>query len=184
MKLWSKETAAIIAVTVGISLGLFYLMMTGPSDTLNSPDVMSGIDYYKSQICHPKSIDTKCTLLAPTYRRVRLLPVFMNNYCNLTSSLEKIVMVWNDVESPIPPSVLKLVEKCKVEVKFIAMETNKLSNRFLPGEYLNEVETECECNFLSNGSFRCSPFWERPNLSSLESWGEWLDGIFPTQTDS
>lgn len=152
MKLLSKEAAA-IAVAVCVAVGLLYLTMRPRGETTSTKNYpeedtaehdQSRVSYYKSQICSPKKIYTKCTLLAPTYKRVRMLPVFLDNYCNMTDSLESIVMVWNDIESPIPPSVLKLAEKCKIDLRFIAMKTNKLSNRFLPGDYLKEIRTECK----------------------------------------
>ncbi len=98
------------------------------------------------RISQPRNIDgmTKCTLLMPTYRRVEMLPLVVNHYCNMPTLLCKIVLVWNDVDSPIPPSVSELGEKCNTDFKIIPMKENKLSNRFLPRNK-GEIETECEC---------------------------------------
>lgn len=104
----------------------------------------SRIDYYKSQIIHPVKLDTRCTLLVPTYKRVRMLLVLLDNYCVMSDSLEKIVVVWNDIKSDIPSSVTDKASTCGVELKVLHMKVNKLSNRFLPGEYAKEIKTECE----------------------------------------
>ena len=109
------------------------------------PESQSRVDYYKSQIIHPVKLDTRCTLLVPTYKRVRMLILIIQNYCAMSDSLEKIVVVWNDIKSEIPSSVLDLREKCGPELKILHMTKNKLSNRFLPGNYSKEIVTECKC---------------------------------------
>ena len=102
--------------------------------------------YYKSQIYHQKTaLDNPelCTLLMPTYRRVEILPLVVNHYCNMSTILHKIVLIWNDADNPVPPSVLQLGEECGVELKVLKMQENKLSNRFLPRNR-EEIETECK----------------------------------------
>ncbi len=115
-----------------------------PADRTSKPENQSRIAYYRSQISHPVKLDTKCTLVVPTYKRVRMLIPLINNYCSMSATLQKIVVVWNDIDSAIDSSVLNLISQCRPELKIIKMKKNKLSNRFLPGNYSKEIETECE----------------------------------------
>lgn len=84
----------------------------------------------------------------PTYRRAEILPLVMSHYCNMSTILHKIVLIWNDVEKPVPPSVLQLGEECETKLKILRMQENKLSNRFLPK---NREEIETECKLLVTG---------------------------------
>ena len=102
--------------------------------------------YYKSQIYHPEIRESRraeCTVLMPTYKREKMLPQILNHYCNKLSPLTRIVLIWNDPESPIPPFVLELQEKCDKELKVIPMKENKLTNRLLP-QNLEGIETKCK----------------------------------------
>ena len=76
-----------------------------------------------------------------TYRRLRSLPRVIKNYCNITK-LDKLLVIWNDMENPVPQSILDIKNQCTVNIIFIVSKENKMSNRFLPRE---EIETDCEC---------------------------------------
>ena len=167
MKLLTSRELLLVAATTLVAVVVMWLVRSRDGVSLvlecaahdspqsqdeSSSSTSSGssrISYYKSQICQPRDLDSKCTLLVPTFRRVKILPLVLDNYCNMSDSLEKMVVVWNDIGSPIPPSLLKLAEKCKTELAFIPMTENKLSNRFLPGKYLKEIDTECKCTDLA-----------------------------------
>lgn len=84
----------------------------------------------------------KCTLIMLTYRREGSLPAVITSYCNITM-VDKLLVIWNDVESPIPQSVLNIRNSCPAnKLKFITSAENKMSNRFMPR---TEIETECWC---------------------------------------
>lgn len=99
------------------------------------------LEYYKSRIFSNKR--DKCTMVMLTYRRLASLPTVVTTYCNI-ASLDKFLIIWNDVENVIPTSVLDLSKKCSVELKFITPKVNKLSNRFWQRP---EIETECKKHF-------------------------------------
>ena len=103
------------------------------------------VNYYKSQVYQPILDNTKvnCTMIMAAYKRVKMLPLVLNHYCDELSPVNRIVLIWNDPEIPIPPSVLELREKCDKELKFIPMKENNITNRFLP-QNLEGTETECE----------------------------------------
>ena len=73
------------------------------------------------------------------------MPKVVENYCGV-AELRKILLIWNDVESPIPPQIQELKKRCGVELQFIKSEKNKMTNRFLPR---NEIETDCELHSMS-----------------------------------
>ena len=101
------------------------------------------MEYYRSRILYSlkhRSTD-KCTMIMLTYRRLKSLPRVLNNYCNI-AMLDKLLVIWNDIENPVPQSILDLSKQCTVNITFIESEENKMSNRFLPRE---EIETDCEC---------------------------------------
>ena len=144
----SRELILVFAVTSAAVIVLFIIESRGflikKSPESQEDYHHSRISYFKSSICQPRELESKCTVLMPTYRRVKMLPQVLDNYCNMSDSVQKIIVVWNDIEHPIPPLMSKLVEKCRVELTFIPMKENKLSNRFLPGNYSKEIETECK----------------------------------------
>ena len=76
-----------------------------------------------------------------TYRRLKSLPQILNSYCNL-AMLDKLLVIWNDVENPVPQAILDLSKQCTVNITFIVSEENKMSNRFLPRN--DRIETNCE----------------------------------------
>ncbi len=75
-----------------------------------------------------------------TYKRLALLPRVVTHYCQ-TPLLDKIILIWNNVEAPIPSRVLSLNQSCAVPLLFIKETENKMTNRFKPRP---EIRTECK----------------------------------------
>ena len=80
------------------------------------------------------------TILIMTYKRTTILQHTIPHYCSAGPSLHKVLIVWNDVTSPVPTSLRKI--SCgETKLEFIASKENKLTNRFVP---YKEIETECK----------------------------------------
>lgn len=105
---------------------------------------------YWSKVFHQKSAYEKenFTIVMLTYKRTKVLPKLLLHYCR-AKRLHKIIIIWNDIDSVIPPDILELVNKCNVPLRFIKEKENKLTNRFKPRP---EIETECK----SDCSMSCS----------------------------
>ncbi|XP_011405216.2 PREDICTED: exostosin-like 2 [Amphimedon queenslandica] len=79
------------------------------------------------------------TILIMTYKRTAILQRTIPHYCSAGPSLHKVLIVWNDVMTPIPESLTKI--PCgQTKLEFITSKENKLTNRFVP---YKEIETEC-----------------------------------------
>ena len=110
---------------------------------VSSPSFVERMSYYKDKIYQPRAPDSgmvECSLLMATYKRVKMLPQVLRHYCSKKSPVNKIVLVWNDPESPIPPCVFELGKACDKELKICVTKENKMTNRFLP----QNLETECK----------------------------------------
>ena len=83
----------------------------------------------------------KFTIVMSTYKRTGILHKVLKHYCK-TPSLDKIVVIWNNVGIPVPGSLLNISDSCEVPLKFIEEAENKLTNRFKPRP---EIETQCKC---------------------------------------
>ena len=79
----------------------------------------------------------KFTVIIPTYKRVELLKRVLENYCKLTSHIDSIIVVWNNIEEPIPDTLKYF--SCSVPVHLKQETTNSLNNRFKP---FPEIRTE------------------------------------------
>ena len=79
-------------------------------------------------------------MIVLTYRRLGTLPRFLATYCNL-NMLDKLLVIWNDIENPMPQYILDIGKQCTVNITFIVSEENKMSNRFRPRSV---IETDCE----------------------------------------
>ena len=97
------------------------------------------LQYYSSKIYGGDGGD-KCTMVMLTYKREALLPRVLNHYCKV-SSLRKILVIWNDVGTPVPQAMLNRTKDCQIDIKFIVSDENKLTNRYLPR---SEIDTECK----------------------------------------
>ena len=101
---------------------------------------------YISDIFHNKSDAggrdrTKCTLIMQTYRRVANLPRLLTHYCKL-NFVDKLLVIYFDVDTPLPDHVLELKDKCATELIFIHEEEDLLCNRFKPRPEI--IDTKCE----------------------------------------
>ena len=97
---------------------------------------------YFSKIFHNKPIDERkeFTIIIMTYKREKVLPDLLLHYCK-TKNLHKILVIWNDVGTQIPESILNVANECQVALQFIKETENKVTNRFKPRP---EIETECK----------------------------------------
>ena len=75
-----------------------------------------------------------------TYKRVAILPRVLDHYCK-TPLLNKIIVIWNNVEEAIPSDLLKLNLSCAVPLLFIKEKENRMTNRF---KARPEIKTECK----------------------------------------
>ena len=83
-----------------------------------------------SRVFSHKALDLeseKYVLIMQTFRRMKVLPDLLTHYCEL-ERLEKIILLWNDVTTPVPDR-LKII-KCKVPLLLLKQEENKMTNRF------------------------------------------------------
>ena len=85
----------------------------------------------------PELVTEKFTVIIPTYKRVELLKRILENYCKLTSHIDSIIVVWNNIEEPIPDTLKYF--SCSVPVHLKQETTNSLNNRFKP---FPEIMTE------------------------------------------
>ncbi len=79
----------------------------------------------------------KFSVIIPTYKRMKLLTKVLNNYCSLSSHIDAIFVVWNDLETEIPAALNEF--KCAVTIFVKKEKVNSLHNRFLP---FPEIKTE------------------------------------------
>ncbi len=82
-----------------------------------------------------------CTLVMLTYKRGKILPKVLMHYCNI-SLLQRILVIWNDVDAAVPEALLNLTRSCNAELMYIVSKENKLTNRYIPR---SEIETDCKC---------------------------------------
>ena len=82
-----------------------------------------------------------------TYKRTKILPKVLKHYCK-TITLQKILVIWNDVGTPIPKYLMNLTKECDVELIFILSQENLLTNRYIPRD---EIKTDCKfTNYLAS----------------------------------
>ncbi|XP_011405217.2 PREDICTED: exostosin-like 2 [Amphimedon queenslandica] len=152
MSLWKKFSAVLGLVCLVQTLWLLSTSDRGdyeegaagkstqtPRDSVPPSFNMTLWRYYQ-QILIPPTTDVtneRLTILMPTYKRADILPSVIKHYCSMGDSVEKILVIWNDVETPIPPSLHSL--RCDIDVLFIVSKENKLTNRFMPRD---EIETK------------------------------------------
>lgn len=104
------------------------------------PSFNATLWHYYQQILVPPATDLnneRLTVLMPTYKRADILPSVIKHYCSMEESIGKILVIWNDVKTLIPPSLQSL--RCNIDVLFIVSKENKLTNRFLPRD---EIDTK------------------------------------------
>ena len=154
IRLISREHAADLEEPSKYSTNLQQAANTGEKS-------VGALKNYASRIFRENTEDG-CTMVMLTYKRVETLPKVLQHYCSIIT-LKRIVVVWNDVNSSPPRSLLNL-SGCKVDVQFVFSKANKLTNRYLPRK---EIMTECKLirlilcmgrGFFSwRGSFKARP---------------------------
>ena len=110
-------------------------------------------------------VNESCTMIMQTYKRIQTLPELLTHYCKLRF-LEKILILWNDVNTPIPPHLLDLSNLCKTKLQFIREKENHMTNRFKPRQ---EIGTECKFSVVHH--------MHTYNNSSAQMSGDALRGI-------
>ena len=68
---------------------------------------------------------------------MKLLTQVLKNYCALSSHIDTIIVVWNDLEVEVPAALQKF--ECAVSIFVKKAKVNSLHNRFLP---FPEIRTE------------------------------------------
>ena len=103
-------------------------------------------EYYASRIFHspPHLKQENFTIVMMTYRRYRALKMLLNHYCKVPS-LDRIVVVWNDVETAISQEQLLENIDCPVSILLSISKENKLTNRYFPRE---EIRSDCKLCYL------------------------------------
>jgi len=102
---------------------------------------ISPVQRYEEEIFHSRDEnETRFTIVMQTYKRVKTLPNLLLHYCK-TKYLSKIIVIWNDVGTKIPESILTANHRCAVPIVFIEETVNKMTNRYKPRP---EIETDCE----------------------------------------
>ena len=102
------------------------------------------ISHYWSQIDQPRHDQKEnCTLVMQTYKREAILPRVLKHYCRIPL-LQRILVVWNDVGTPVSQTLQNLTHSCGAELMFILSSENKLTNRYLPR---SEIETDCKSRY-------------------------------------
>ena len=99
-------------------------------------------EYYSSRIFHsPADLEReKFTIVIMTYRRYKALKLLLRHYCRVPS-LDRIVVVWNDLETAVSKEQLLEDVDCSVPILLSISKENRLTNRYLPRE---EIKTDCE----------------------------------------
>ena len=109
---------------------------------IHKPNVSSVLSRYAAKIFSRPEIDPeneKFTIVMTTYKRNEILQKVLNHYCR-TPQLDKIIVIWNNVGTPVPDFLLNISTSCAVSLKFIEETENKLTRRFKPRP---EIETDC-----------------------------------------
>ncbi len=74
----------------------------------------------------------KFTIVMPTFKRDENLFLIMDQYCDYTDIIDKIIILWNNIGRPVPSDVKVRAGKCGVSVVIKVMENNNLTSRFYP----------------------------------------------------
>ena len=105
--------------------------------TTYTPEENSILREAASRIFSPKGLDLeseKYTLIMQTFHRMKVLPQLLTHYCEL-ERLDKIIVLWNDVTTPIPDRLREI--QCKAPLVLLKQEENKMTNRFKQATEIN-----------------------------------------------
>lgn len=135
--------------------------------------------HYWLKIDEPRHDRTmlNCTLVMQTYKRDKILPRVLNHYCKIPL-LQRIVVVWNDIDTAVSKSLLNLTRGCAAELMFVVSRENKLTNRYIPRK---EIETDCKwlpCGLC--GKLLCGCFLHLVSVWILGAYGQWASRLFST----
>ena len=97
-----------------------------------------------------------------TYKRDEILQKVLNHYCK-TPHLNKIIVIWNNIGTPVPGFLLNISTSCAVPLKFVKETENKLTRRFKP-----RPEIETDCTYVCNIEYLVT-VWDS-SIASLSSW--------------
>lgn len=99
-------------------------------------------EYYSSRIFRsPVDLEREnFTIVIMTYRRYRALKLLLKHYCRVPS-LDRIMVVWNDLETAVSKEQLLENVHCSVPILLSISKENRLTNRYIPRE---EIKTDCE----------------------------------------
>ena len=81
--------------------------------------------------------DKKFSIIIPTYKRIKLLKKVLENYCSLSTHVDTIIVVWNNVKEKVPQELKDF--SCQVTLHVKAQKVNSLNNRFL---HFPEIKTQ------------------------------------------
>ena len=100
---------------------------------LHDTESIQIIEHWRHDVnLSPVSVtDDKFTIVILTYNRPLQLAALLNYYGHF-HSVQKIVVLWNDPSSSVPVSLRQIAASVPVNIEFVASESNKLTNRFLP----------------------------------------------------
>ena len=111
-----------------------------PDATLSDEDTLAARFFDQMFSNHHIDLDTEqFTIVIMTYKRVKLLQTLIPHYCSTGKYLNKIIIIWNDVETSIPRDLSEY--NCEVSLVYIKPKQNKLTNRFI---VYPEIETDGE----------------------------------------
>lgn len=100
------------------------------TQTHNRTEISDILRQSASRVFSQKGLDLESenyVLIMQTFQRMKVLPDLLTHYCEL-ERLEKIILLWNDVATPVPDRLKKI--KCKVPLLLLKQEENRMTNRF------------------------------------------------------
>ena len=139
----TSETTASLAASTNKTTRITSISSSSqsiPDATLSDEDALAARFFHQMFSNHNIDLDTEqFTIVIMTYKRVKLLQTLIPHYCRTGKYLNKIVIIWNDVDSSIPQDLLEY--NCEVSLVYIKPKKNRLTNRFI---LYPEIETDGE----------------------------------------
>lgn len=137
----TSETTASLAASTNKTTRITSISSSSqsiPDATLSDEDALAARFFHQMFSNHNIDLDTEqFTIVIMTYKRVKLLQTLIPHYCRTGKYLNKIVIIWNDVDSSIPQDLLEY--NCEVSLVYIKPKKNRLTNRFI---LYPEIETD------------------------------------------
>jgi hypothetical protein len=121
------------------------------NDVSISGDNSWNIDRMRAEFKVSLSVtDNRYTIVLLTYDRLEQLNQSLTLYGKFRS-VHKIVVINNNIKSPLPDYILKQAETARVPIVFIQSTTNQLTNRFLPRDII-----ETQGDFSMKLALKCA----------------------------